>query len=64
MKRMTDKKVTCPRCGGENVERHDRAYWYFCRDCGYNSMPDSDPDRALKNFLEDWKGGRDGADKA
>ena len=52
---MEKEKLTCPVCGSKNVEEHQHAFWFMCRDCGYNSMPDSDREKAKYNFLTDYK---------
>lgn len=49
---MPDRTLKCPKCGGSNVDEFKKAYWFLCRDCGYNSMPSSDEEQARRNFLE------------
>ena len=44
-------KIKCPKCGSENVDEFKNAYWFMCRDCGYNSVPNSDREKAISNFL-------------
>ena len=45
------KAMRCPKCGSGNIDEFERAYWFLCRDCGYNAMPNSDEEKARKNFL-------------
>jgi len=46
--------LKCQKCGSIHVDEFKNAYWFMCRDCGYNSLPSSDPDKALSNFLHDF----------
>jgi len=47
---QTEKGLKCPKCGSRNIDEFKNAYWFFCRDCGYNSAPSSDRDKAIDNF--------------
>ena len=52
---MSEKNVKCPRCGSANVDEFRNAYWFLCRDCGYNAMPSSDEEQARRNFLDGFE---------
>ena len=43
-------KIKCPKCGSEHIDEFKNAFWYMCRDCGYNSVPNSDREKAISNF--------------
>lgn len=45
------KNMICPKCGSRNIDEFRNAYWYFCRECGYNSVPSSNQEKAKQNFL-------------
>lgn len=49
------RMMRCPKCGGKHIDEFERAYWFLCRDCGYNSMPSSDEAKAINNFLHGFE---------
>lgn len=48
---MTENGLKCPKCGSTHIDEFKNAYWFLCRDCGYNSIPNSDRNKAIQNFL-------------
>lgn len=52
---MTGQGLKCPKCGSTHIDEFKNAFWFFCRDCGYNSTPSSDRDKAVQNFLNDYQ---------
>lgn len=48
---MTEHGLKCPKCGSTNIDEFKNAYWFMCRNCGYNSVPNSDRDKAIRSFL-------------
>ena len=52
---MTGQGLKCPKCGSTRIDEFERAYWFMCRDCGYNSVPNSDREKALSNFLNGYE---------
>ena len=52
---MTEHGLKCPKCGSAHIDEFKKAYWFLCRNCGYNSLPNSDREKAIQNFLNDAK---------
>lgn len=48
---MAEQGLKCPKCGSTHIDEFKNAYWYFCRECGYNSVPSSNQEKAKQNFL-------------
>ena len=42
--------MRCPKCGSTKITEHEDAYWYLCRDCGFNSQPADTKEKAIQNF--------------
>lgn len=51
MDRIALRMMRCPKCGGKHIDGFERAYWFLCRDCGYNSPAYDDEARAIKAFV-------------
>lgn len=47
--------MKCPKCGSANIDEFENAWWYLCRDCGYNSPSSYDRDAARRMFEEGEK---------
>lgn len=43
--------MRCPNCGSKHIDAFSDAYWFLCRDCGYQSDAYSDECEAINAFL-------------
>ena len=50
--RIALRMMRCPKCGSKHIDAFKDAYWYLCRDCGYNSPPSSDEAKAISMFCK------------
>lgn len=48
---MTEQGLKCPKCGSTHIDEFKNAFWFFFRECGYNSTPSNNREQAIKNFL-------------
>ena len=45
------RMMRCPNCGSKHIDAFSDAYWFLCRDCGYQSDAYSDECEAINAFL-------------
>ena len=51
MDKIALRMMRCPKCKSKHIDGFEDLYWFLCRDCGFNSLPDADESKAINNFL-------------
>lgn len=51
--RIALRMMRCPKCGSKHIDEFDGdAFWFLCRNCGYNSPVYAEEDEAITAFCQ------------